>query len=107
MREITIEFTIDEIVKLLSCCNQAIVNLEDSKHYDGFEALQPSHNGVTVQGSLNEIWEVKTKLKDDIIRSLGESTKNNILVTLDITEWRKLNACCNAAIESEKKTISL
>jgi len=31
-KEISIEFTIDEIVKLLSCCNHAIVSIEDQIH---------------------------------------------------------------------------
>lgn len=104
---ITIDFTVDEMVKLLSCCNQAIVNIEDAKHYDGFEALRPSYNGVTLQGSLDKVWDVKTKLKNAITTSLGQSTNGTISVSLDITEWIKLNGCCNAAIEMEEKTISL
>ena len=106
-REITINFSIEEAVKLLSCCNQAIINIEDAKHNHTPIELKLSVNGVTLQGSLDKVWEIKSKLKKSIITSLGESTKNGISVKLDITEWIKLNGCCNAAIEMEEKTISL
>ena len=106
-RIITISFTIDDLVKLLSCCNQAIINIEDMIREHGSTILMTSSKGITPQNSLEKIWEIKTKLKKSIYNSLGISTKNGISVTLDLTEWIKLNGCCNGAIEFEEKTLSL
>ena len=103
---ITMDFTADEVVTLLSCCNHAIINIENKK-YDGIGITAPLHNGITLEGSLEKIWEIKTKLKKSIISSLAQSTKNNISVTMDITEYIKLNGCCNSAIESEENMIDL
>lgn len=107
MTEIAIGFTTEEVVKLISCCNQAIINIEDRIHDNSSASTYPSINGVTLQGSRDKIWEIKTKIKNAMIDSLGQSTKNNIKVILDITEWIKLNGCCNGTIESEEKTINL
>lgn len=103
---ITISFSIEEIVKLLSCCNQAIINIEDIRHNDHAVFTRQMTNGITLEKSLDKIWEIKTKLKTATTSSLGQSTKNGITVTMDITEWIKLNGCCNAGIEMEEKTLS-
>ena len=103
---ITIDFTVDEMVTMLSCCNQAIINIEDTKHTYTPAEITISR-GITLEKSRDKIWAIKSKLKKSIISSLGESTKNGIKVGLDITEWIKLNGCCNAAIEMEEKTIDL
>lgn len=107
MSIIAIDFTIEEAVKLISCCNQAIVNIEDRMHDGGIETIRPSINGITLKGSLDMIWEIKTKIKENIIKSLGQSTKHDITIRLDLKEWIKLNGCFNSAIETEEKTIGL
>lgn len=105
--EIMIEFTIDEIVKLFSCCNQAIIGIEDQIHENHINPDESLTNGISLKGSLDKIYEIKRKLKKSIFNSLGESTKNNIKVLMDITECIKLYGCCNAAIDFEEKTIEL
>ena len=106
--EIVMEFTIDEIVKLFSCCNQAIICIEDQIYLEGIDPNASfSNNGVTLKRSIDKIYEIKSKINKAIIKSLGESPKNSIKILLDITEYIKLNGCCNSAIDSYEKTIEL
>ena len=102
MTEISICFDIREIVKLLSCCNQAIVSSEERLRQHG----NIQYNGFSLQDSINKIWDIKMKLKNTISNQFGKIHENGIVVTLDIGEFIKLNACCNSAIESEEKMIT-
>ena len=64
--------------------------------------MLPMHNGVTLQGSLDKVWEVKTKLNNSLTSS-SRTINNDIHVSMDITDYVKLNGCCNAAIEMDEK----
>ena len=104
MTEVTITFTIPEMVKLISCCNQAMSSVYTSMHYNG---NTPVINGrFTPLDSINFIDDIKKKLKDTISAQFHKAN-GQYSVTLTIQEFIKLNACCNSAIESEEKICSL
>lgn len=98
-----IKFTIPEIVKLISCCNQAIVNSEETLREYG--NIRMTAHSFTLQDSIDKIWSIKTKIQKSIFDQFGKLQGENIPVSLSILEFIKLNACCNSAIEFQEKTL--
>lgn len=105
MKEFIITFTIPESVKLLSCCNSAIIEIEEKMREDNLPDII-INNKIEPKDSIEKILSIKTKIKKAIIANFGNRT-GLISIKLDITDIVKLNACCNSAIETEEKTIEL
>ena len=104
MREVTITFTIPEMVKLISCCNQAISSGYTTMCEHG--NIHYHTKDFTLKDSMNYIVGIKKKLKETISNQFA-TNHGRYSVTLTLGEFIKLNACCNSAIDSQKKTLAL
>ena len=106
MREIVLTFTIAELVKLVSCCNHAIVNCNEEIRANG--EIKFTTNGVTARDSLVKIWSVKDKLKYAMIKHMSAGSKSaDIIIKMDITDVIKLNGCCNSLMADNEKMIDI
>ena len=103
MYEYSIKFTKKEIVTILSCCNQAIVNSEGLLREYGEYPLNP--NNITLKYSIDYIWNLKTKIKSQIIDQFAKSPDGSVTITMCTYEFTKLACCCNSTIDSDRKLL--
>jgi hypothetical protein len=103
MKEYIVLLTIEEVVKVYSCCISAIADIEEKSRVKNLPYII---NRIDPTENIDKILSVKSKLKKAMIASLGNNN-GMITVILDISDIIKLNACCNAAIDMEQRTIEL
>lgn len=106
MHEINMVFTIEELVKLISCCDQSIIDGEERIRTTG-NITFTSHN-FTIKDSLNKVWTIKNKFKSSIIDHAGNGSKSeNIHIKMDISDIIKIKVCCNSVITANQKIIDI
>ena len=104
MSKYSIEFTEFEIVNLIDCCTQAVVNFEETSRayvkYGSTTRYYPSYDKDRTE-RVSQIIAVRQKIINALCEQKGRTVNDEIKLNMFYFQFSELATCCQSTIESK------